>query len=232
MPDMCAPCKGHGVMDPATDVISCARCGGRGQIVNQMGPFTAQMTCNSCFGKGHLIRPGKACPSCGGNKASNAKRTFDVRIPKGIPNGHAHTISGKGSYNINDKAYNDIRMNFVYIMADGVEAIDPESCRISVRITLEQLLCGFDQVIRPWGKDLRIRSSGYFDPSHFITLAGKGMPRYKKDGKFGDLVMRFEVVYPTGRDLANHTGEFLTAFGLPTTHQSDEVDGDSDLRIS
>ena len=198
MLDACASCNGNGVAD-ASDIIACARCGGNGVTMSQVGPFVAQMTCQSCFGKGKMIRPGKACATCSGNKVAPSKKTFDVRLPRGILNGHTHTIASKGAYNPEDRTHNDIRLTFVYVLPEEVVRIAPDNSEVVllVRPTLQELLAGFERVLTPWGQKVSIKSTKYFDPSKEVRIPGKGMPRHKsKSGSIGDLVLRFEVAFP------------------------------------
>ena len=219
LPDKCEACQGQGVPDPANDIIQCLKCGGSGVVINQMGPFIAQSPCGSCFGRGKLVRPGRACADCGGNKVKPTKRTFDVRLPKGLPNGHTHTIKDKGSFSTDDMNHADVRLMFTYALPSKddrvlVDRIENADVHMKLFVTLAELLCGFEVVVASWGKPIRIRSSAYFDPKETFRFVGAGMPRYKKDGEFGDLIVTVEVTFPTGREFAKYAPVFSKALRL------------------
>lgn len=228
MPDCCKDCRGEGVLDPLNDIISCARCGGAGITMNQIGPFMAQSTCMSCFGKGRMIRPGKACSGCNGEKVVSCKKTFDVRLPRGIPNGHTHTIKEKGSYQRDDKTYNDIKLTFMYAIPEGVTIDSESTIHVRLKISLTEILCGFKKVVSPWGKNIRFTSATYIDPTSTTTFVGSGLPKYKKES-FGDLVLHYDVMFPTTKDFAKYTPIFLKALKLGGDINVDErIDEGSD----
>ena len=213
LPDMCTQCQGLGVAD-ASDIVTCVRCNGNGVVLNQMGPFMAQSTCNSCFGKGRMIRPGRGCVGCRGEKIANTKRTFDVRLPKGIPNGHTHTIREKGAYNVDDKTHNDIQLTFVYAMPDGVDRVDENgNVSMNLKITLPELLCGFVRVISPWSTRMKVHTTGYFNPGDPIVFPGAGLPKYKKNS-YGDITCKIEVQYPSTASFGRYTPVFSKALRL------------------
>jgi DnaJ-class molecular chaperone len=171
-----------------------------------------------------MVRPGRACGDCGGQKVKQTKRTFEVRLPKGLPNGHTHTIKEKGSFSPEDMTNADVRLAFVYALpcreesGNGcqveVQRIENADVHVRVTVTLAELLCRFETTVRMWSKPIKIRSSAYFNPRESYRFPGAGMPRFKKDGEFGDIVATFDVTFPPGRDFAKYSPVFAKALRL------------------
>jgi DnaJ-class molecular chaperone len=88
------------------------QCGGKGMMLQQMGPMVIQTVCPACFGSCTTIRTNKACHNCKGQKFANYKKTVKLDIPKGIPDKFEFKLHGKGNYNKDAKAHNDLVVIF------------------------------------------------------------------------------------------------------------------------
>lgn len=195
--NICQSCNGCGADDPK-HVIKCMNCNGLGMQTQRLGPMLMQSTCGACFGNGTIIKNNKKCKNCDGKKESTYKKSFKMEVPKGIPDNFQHKMDGKGSFNMQIKQYNDLIIVFHYVNVPNT-TIDAESnITISIDIKLEDILCGFQKVISPYGVDLTIYSSGYFNPTNPITFKGKGLPVFKKQTQ-GNLNVNFKVIYSDDR---------------------------------
>jgi molecular chaperone DnaJ len=210
--DKCETCKGLGAKSQS-DIIKCVACGGKGHIPHQMGPFMVQQVCHSCGGKGSMIKEGRQCPSCNGAKVKYYGRSFNLKIPQGIPNKHIYKMEGKGSYDKATNTYNDIIIIFNHFIPQEFK-IDYTTNNVHMRmkITLEELLCGFKKSIKIYDEKIDIHSECYFDPSKPKKIPNKGIPFFKKK-EGGDLHIAFDIEYPSHeKELRKHHKDFVSIF--------------------
>lgn len=190
----CQTCNGCGADDPK-NVIKCMTCNGTGTQTQRLGPmFITQSTCSACFGNGTIIKNNKKCKNCNGQKEANYKKTFKMEVPKGIPDNFQHKLDGKGNFNRQIGQFNDLLIVFHYGSVPNVIVDSNSNINMTIDIKLEELLCGFKKTISPYGVDLVLASTGYFNPTNPITFKDKGLPIMRKHS-FGNLTIQFKVVY-------------------------------------
>ena len=209
--DKCDACGGCGAKEKS-DIISCLNCGGRGSLPQQMGPFMVQQPCGSCGGKGTIIKAGRQCTKCQTKGIVYYKRAFTLRIPQGVPANHTYKMEGKGSYDIHNNKYNDIIIVFHHVVEPQFRIdYNTNNVHMEMKITLEELFCGFVKKIHIYDQDLHIHSSRYFDPSKEKHINGKGIPFFKKK-EGGNLVIKFNIIYPDDDQLKKYHKIFMTMF--------------------
>ena len=193
--DICNECKGCGAADPS-DVIQCMRCRGEKTVAQQIGPFMmARTPCPACRGEGSMIPQHKQCSKCKAAKVMQVKKTLDIRIPKGIPNNHQHRVEERGIYNPDTKKYGDILITFTYDIQSHIH-IQEANVTITLDVKLDELLCGYAKTLRLYGRDTVFISRGYYNPVKPVTIKNGGLPVFKKDGMFGTLAVKTNVVFP------------------------------------
>ncbi len=93
----CTDCEGKGYKN-ASDVETCSKCQGRGQIVEIAETFFGRMqqarTCPNCKGSGKTIK--NKCNKCHGEGRKMEKVTLKVQIPAGIEDKTVLRLTGKG----------------------------------------------------------------------------------------------------------------------------------------
>lgn len=89
----CTTCSGSGAA-PGSQPITCATCGGRGQVIQQAGILRVQTNCPSCGGAGKTIS--QPCGTCRGSGLESEKATLTVDIPAGVDDGMRVRLSGEG----------------------------------------------------------------------------------------------------------------------------------------
>lgn len=190
--DKCSSCNGQGAVDP-NDIIKCMRCNGQGMISQQVGPFMMSCgVCPSCGGNGMAIKNGKTCTHCKGQKTSYYKRSFELKLPKGIPDGHQHRLEGKGAYHASIKGNADMILIFKYAIDPAYRIDDGCNVHMDITITVDDLFCGFIKDINLYGKTYTLVSQKYFDFIQPKIIAGMGLPVYKKN-RNGDLFIHFKL---------------------------------------
>lgn len=227
----CQTCNGQGAMDPS-DIIKCMQCAGRGVIIQQMGPMVLQTQCPACFGGCTTIKTNKACGNCKGKKFANYHKTVKIEVPCGIPDRFEYRLAGKGNYNREANCQNDLVVIFVHKIPDGCTPQGNEGTVLyNTNLKLEELLCGFTKTINIYGKDLKIASQGYFNPSQTMTFKGHGLPVYKREGVAGDLMVSFNMIYENETRIGKYIDVFLTIYKR-TAVSDDELKEKNVLKIS
>jgi len=222
--DVCGACKGCGAQDPS-DVIKCIKCNGAGTVMQAIGPFfMSAVLCPSCFGNGSSVKSGRTCTKCKGERTCGAKKSIEVKVPKGIPNNHVHVLKGHGSYNAQSKAYNDVVLFFHYVIPSSNVQIDNNgNVFINMDVKLEELLCGFSKDIHLYDKPFSFRSEGYFNPVKKFIVPDLGLPSVHVNGKHGNLIVDFKVVYPEDvPKITRYRDVFVKVFKMSDVSETDE----------
>lgn len=92
-PYECSGCKGNGSKD-GNSIKKCSTCDGAGKVGRRQGVMQILTACPSCRGNGHFIID--KCLECSGLGKKNKSETLKITIPKGIDDGTAMRLSGKG----------------------------------------------------------------------------------------------------------------------------------------
>jgi molecular chaperone DnaJ len=210
--DRCSGCQGTGAKGPG-DVITCLTCHGQGSVPQQVGPFMINQNCPSCNGRGQVVKQHRQCAVCNGERARFVKRSFDIRIPQGVPHKHMHRMEAKGSFDIRKNCYNDMVLVFSHDIPEQY-TIDysRNNVHMTIDVKLEELLCGFVKEVDIYGEPLNLHSKGYFDPSKDIVVRNKGFPYYKRKDH-GDLVIKCNILFPEREEkFSKYHSIFMTMF--------------------
>ena len=205
--EMCNTCKGSGAHSEK-DLIKCMQCNGTGSMMQQLGPFVVSGgICNACAGSRTLIK--NKCHSCQGEGTKRKKTTIELVITKGCPNNHTQIFKDKGSYSKQLKEKSDLVIMTHYKLEDGLQ-VDPEGNVLkTIEVKLEDILCGFIRPIKLYGKEFKLASHGYYNPSKEVVVKQMGLPQVSRK-KPGDLLIRTIVQYP---DDASKVNKYNEVFG-------------------
>ena len=211
----CGACRGSGYREGASSPAGCPSCGSSGRRQGQIGPFSIDMgECDSCQGSGRATPSAgsdDACRACRGSRvvssANDDNRPIPFVVPPGMRDGHVHRAKGCGSFDPRSGRDRDLDIVARLVLPDDV-SVDSGSGKISmaVRISLDELLGGFERIVSPWGRRLRIASGAYFMPSgRTFVFPGMGMPLplplplSNQMQAHGDLEVTFEIAFPSSK---------------------------------
>lgn len=205
--DVCNTCKGCGATDPS-HVIKCMICKGSGTIQHSLNPFMVTMLiCDACSGHGTSVKNGMFCQTCKGEKTQYVKKSYEIGIPKGIPNGNEVKINNKGSWNAKAKQYGHIVFRFLYKIPPNVQ-LDGLDVHHRIDINVSELLCGFEREVQMYGEKQLIVSEYYFNPSKPYVITGKGLPDPRHSKRYGNYIFDFNVVYEDNSKLQKYPEVF------------------------
>lgn len=180
--DICASCNGTSAYDP-NDLIVCLYCSGNNK------------DCRACSGKGNMFKTDRRCGNCK-NGIVDKENSVNIQIPKGVPDNHCMIIKNKGSFNFDSKTYNNVKLKFKYDLPKNIQ-IHGTAIFAYINIKLEDLLIGnINEKIKLGKQTLQLTFDKYIDPTEVITYEGYGIPVYKNENDKGDLIIKFDVIYP------------------------------------
>ena len=211
--ELCSTCQGSGASDPS-QIIKCMTCKGLGDVVQQIGPFMNKMRCPSCQGNGSAIK--RACASCKGEKTVYNKKIFDLKLPKGIPHNHEVRMPGRGSYNPATKQNKDMIFKFRHNIQSPYKFDQDMNVLLTVPITIEELMGGFEKPIKLYKDDITLTSDRYFNPLNPIVMSGKGILNMKTNVQT-DLHLHFHVEFIDSEKLTKYKDIFHKIFKKPST---------------
>jgi len=200
----CTTCKGSGskIKDANT---KCSGCNGKGMKTVQrqipMGIIQQTIQCPDCKGEGSVIKEKDKCTGCKGEKVVQTKKTLEVDIKKGAPDGKRITFTGE-SDEFPDVQPGDIvielmqekHKKFIRKGADLVYNLD---------ISLLEALTGFKVVLEHLDKRQIVianKEGEIIKPGMLKTVKDLGMPFYERNYNNGNLYINFNIIFPTSLD--------------------------------
>lgn len=193
--ESCETCEGSGAA-PGTSPVSCAQCGGRGQVTHRQGFFTLQTTCPVCRGQGKRIET--PCDTCSGQGTVQTNSKLTVKIPAGVDDGQTLRIPGGGEGGPRGGPAGNL---YVQLMVEP----DPDFVRegfdihSKVSISIAQAALGTTLPVRTLDGETEVEIDAGTQPGHVIPLRGEGVPVLGRRGR-GDHLVHVEVVVPKKLD--------------------------------
>lgn len=187
----CRPCMGTGAKE--AEMISCAACGGRGQVVQGRGGFMIATTCRACGGKGRA--PKEHCPECEGHGFIEEAKKLEVKVPAGVDTGVRLRLQGEGDAGRFGGPPGDL---YVFIAVKPHEMFVRDGadlhCELSVGFPTA-CLGGDAKVPRLIEGDVNVKIPAGMQPGDVIRIEGAGLPRLGGRG-IGDLLVHLTISVP------------------------------------
>jgi molecular chaperone DnaJ len=184
----CKKCNGEG--QTFTSLIQCMSCGGKGY--REGLPFP--IICHSCHGESIIKTNAKICTACNGAGYGKHDLTKDIYVEPGKPH--------------NSQMFMKIEeLNLVFKHKfDKHTKCFKNDIYIKHPITIEELLCGFEHMIRITEKDpcIQLTRDGYFDTRDVVTFKKMGVvcsSASNSQEERGDVILRI-CVEGTRKELA------------------------------
>ena len=186
-PIKCPRCQGRGV-DLAGRREICPVCKGEGMLVLRSGEDEVSYhTCLRCGGAGELFVD--LCPSCRGRGELPSEKEMRLVVPAGVRNGDIlHLPTGPGGPSI------DVFFE-VHVLSRGVFSFEEERVITTVRVPFWKAILGGKVVVETLEGPEEMELPKALQPGMQICLPNRG--GFREDGTRGDLVVRFEVYFPS-----------------------------------
>ncbi len=216
----CSTCGGNGA-SPGSRPVTCNRCGGRGVLDDDQGPFSFSRPCHECGGRGDVVN--HPCASCAGRGTERRPRTVKVRIPAGVKNGQRIRLKGKGGAGSNGGPAGDL---FVEVDVGRHEVFGRKGrhLTIGVPITFAEAALGARVTVPTLASEpVTLKIPAGTPTGKTFRVKGKGMDTAKG---LGDLLVTVNVDVPT--DLSGAERDAIEALaeasaGSPRDYLGTEV---------
>ena len=193
---VCEKCGGSGAKD-ASSHTTCPQCNGSGYVVTVQNTFFGRMQsqspCPNCHGEGKIITD--KCPKCGGEGCVRDSEVIEIKVPAGVGEGMALTVSGKG----NAARRGGINGDLIVVIE---EERDPELVRDgnnlihNLNITVVTAILGGEVEVPTIEGKAKIKIAPGTHSGKVLRLRGKGLPDVNGYGK-GDILVVVDITIPT-----------------------------------
>lgn len=212
----CVTCDGTGSTTKQT--TTCKECKGSKVIMmnRQVGPnmYVQQMApCASCDAAG----VSKPAPEffCGNCKSTgtitSTSTTASVYMTPGLPDNFPRTpksvvLAKQGDYDKSTRTYNDLYVLFTIdeeSIGDAIKIVIPEGhIQMTVSITLDEAIHGFanKSLQLPDNTNITLGSKKVLTPYEPSILIGRGLFYENNRKQRGDIVLQWNVVFPSSID--------------------------------
>lgn len=123
-------------------------------------------------------------------------KNIRITIPAGVENGQVIKIKGHGGKGINGGPNGDLYIKFSIINNTEFRR-DADNLYASVDLDLYKVLLGGEIMVNTFDGKVKLTVKPETQNGTKVKLKGKGFPKYKKDGQFGDLYITYTIKTPT-----------------------------------
>ncbi|WP_033960359.1 DnaJ C-terminal domain-containing protein [Psychroserpens jangbogonensis] len=123
-------------------------------------------------------------------------KNIRITIPAGVENGQVIKIKGHGGKGINGGPNGDLFISFSIINQSQFKR-DGHNLYVSVDLDLYTALLGGELTVNTFEGKVKLTVKPETQNGTKVKLKGKGFPKYKKEGQFGDLYIIYTIKTPT-----------------------------------
>lgn len=191
----CDGCGGSGA-GMGTEPVSCAECGGAGQVRRVRNSMLGQMVttgpCGRCGGWGKVIVT--PCSKCSGEGRTITKESYTVDVPAGISSGQTLRLTGKGAVGPRGGEAGDLYVH-IAVAPHPVFARDDDDLVVDLPVSIAQAALGMHTSLSALDGDLDLVVPAGTQHGHEFVAKGRGVPRLNGRGR-GNLRVRISVKVP------------------------------------
>ena len=123
-------------------------------------------------------------------------KNIRLTIPAGVYNGQTIKIKGHGGKGVNGGPNGDLYIKFS-IKNDTKFRRDNDNLYATVDLDLYKAILGGDIEVDTFDGKVKLKVKPETQNGTKIKLKGKGFPKYKKEGQYGDLYITYQIKIPT-----------------------------------
>ena len=189
----------------------CNECKGTGYINKVIGNFgimiQQRINCNACKSKGIINKCDNNCSVCNGKGNYNIKENINIDIIPGVKTGMKIIAENKGDETLIIENNNfihlqgDLILNIVVEEKDNNFVLDNNNLIYNITLPYWKLLTHIDHLYINHYKDsnLKIDFTEPIDHNKTYIYKKLGMPIINSNGNYGDLIIKFNVLFPSNR---------------------------------
>ena len=191
----CSRCHGSGG-EPGSVLKTCSSCNGKGNVQKTqrtfLGSFTQISTCEYCRGTGK--RPETLCSQCRGKGILEALERIEIFIPKGVRDGEALKITGKGEASLSGGTPGDLYIN-IHVLPHKIFRRQGDDIIMQLPLKLSKAILGDTMEIEAVDGALNFKIPEGTQPGDILRVRGKGAYLASGYGR-GDLLVEIKVEIP------------------------------------
>jgi curved DNA-binding protein len=123
-------------------------------------------------------------------------KNIRITIPAGVENGQVIKIKGHGGKGINGGPNGDLYIHFSIVNLTPYKR-DGDNLYSAVDLELYKALLGGEIMVNTFDGKVKLKVKPETQNGTKVKLKGKGFPKYKKQGQFGDLFVTYNIKTPT-----------------------------------
>lgn len=123
-------------------------------------------------------------------------KNIRITIPAGIEDGQTIKIKGYGGEGINGGPKGDLYITFTLINNTQFKR-EGANLYTTATVPLITAILGGELIIDTLNGKVKLKVQEATQNGTQVKLKGKGFPRYKKEGLFGDLIVTYKIKIPT-----------------------------------
>ena len=192
----CDKCGGSGAKD-SSSYSTCSQCNGSGYVMSVQNTFFGRMQsqskCPSCGGEGKIITA--KCDKCDGEGVVRGQEVIEIKVPAGVGEGMALTVSGKG----HAARRGGVNGDLIVIIEEEPNAElvrDGNNLIHNLNITMPTAILGGDVEVPTIEGKAKIKIAPGTHAGKVLRLRGKGLPDVNGYGR-GDIMVVVDITVPT-----------------------------------
>lgn len=119
-----------------------------------------------------------------------------ITVPAGVENGQTIKLKGHGGPGANGGPAGDLYITFS-IPEDSVFKRVGDDLYVTVPLPLYTAILGGEETIETLDSKVKLKIKPETQNGTMVRLKGKGFPKYKQEGKAGDLIITYSIQLPT-----------------------------------
>lgn len=133
-------------------------------------------------------------------------KNIRITVPAGIANGQTIKLRGHGAPGVNGGPDGDLYITFI-IPDDPVFKRLGNDLYVTAPLNLYTAVLGGEETVDTLNGKVKLKVKPETQNGTKVRLKGKGFPVYKEEGKFGDLIVTYNITIPT--NLTEHQKELF-----------------------
>lgn len=125
-----------------------------------------------------------------------AGKNIRITIPAGVEDGQVIKLKGYGGEGINGGPAGDLYITFVVNNNTPFRRVG-DDLHIAIDLPLYTAVLGGEQIAETMSGKIKMKVPPETQNGTQVRVKGKGFPKYKKDGEYGDLYITWNVLVPT-----------------------------------
>lgn len=122
-------------------------------------------------------------------------KNIRITIPAGVENGQIIKIKGHGGKGVNNGPNGDLYIEFSIVNNTRFKR-DKDNLYANVDLDLYTALLGGELRVDTFDGQVKLNIKPETQNGTKVKLKGKGFPKYKKEGQFGDLYITYQIKIP------------------------------------